>query len=773
MKKKVKLNRLSKDKYILWFNQVDKEDGNIVGGKGANLGEMASFEIPVPHGFIVTSQAYFDYLKENQLVDKIKQSLKKLDLADPQAFAEASEKIKKLILSGRISKEISREIIRNYLKLGKTFKYALVAVRSSATAEDLPGASFAGQQATFLNVRGEASVIQAVKECWASLFEARAIFYRQEKGFDHLKVGMAVPVQEMVPAQISGVMFTVDPVSNDKKTMVIEAIYGLGEYIVQGTVTPDRYLLDKQSFEIIKLEVNPQKVQLIKSGTLNKQSVVPKKLQKKRKLTDAQIKELAKWGLKIHQHYYFPQDIEWSFSKGRFWILQTRPVTTLKEGKKEIPPPKIEIKKKLILKGIAASPGLASGPVRQIKSAKKINQVKEGEVLVTAMTSPDFVPAMKKATAIVTDKGGQTSHATIVSRELGIPCVVGTKKATKILKNKQLITVNGSQGEIYAGGLDRGSGKKIAQWRTKMIFKSQTSRLKTATKIYVNLGEPELAQKVSRQNVDGVGLLRAEFMMAKIGIHPKKIIKDGQQKIFVEKLSSDLALFCEKFSPRPVIYRTTDFKTNEYRNLIGGAGFEPEEENPLLGFRGAFRYLADPKVLELELAAIKKVRNQMKLKNLWLMIPFCRTPGELSEVKKIIVGSGLTRRPSFKLWLMVEIPANVILLEEFIKVGIDGVSIGSNDLTMLILGVDRDNADLARQFNELDPAVLWALEKTIKVCQKAKITVSICGQAPSIYFDLVEKLVSWGITSLSVNPDAIERTREIVYEAEKRLARKK
>jgi len=759
-------------KNILWFNQADKEDVALVGGKGANLGEMASFDIPVPEGFVVTSKAYFDFLRENKLELKIKDVLEKINPQDPQSFNESSGKIKKLILGGKISPQLAKEIIDNYLKLGGLLKNALVAIRSSATAEDLPTASFAGQQASFLNVKGEANVLEKVKECWASLFEPRAIFYRQEKGFDHLKVGLAVVIQKMVPAEISGVMFTCDPVTNQKNRIVIEAIWGLGEYLVQGKVTPDFYLLDKNSLEILEKRIAKQTIQLIKVGTLNKQTTVPKKLQDKRKLTDKQIVELAKIGKKIHQHYFFPQDIEWTFYKGKFWIVQARPVTTIEKGKRK---KEKVIKRKPILKGQGASPGMASGPVKIIFSAKEIGKIENGDVLVAPMTNPDFAPAMKKAAAIVTDRGGQTSHAAIVSRELGVPCVVGTEKATKILKNGQIVTVNGSKGEVYEGGTITkykisNIKYQISDYETPKVFTPSPTTLKTATKVYVNLGEPELAKEIAQRNVDGVGLLRAEFMMAQIGVHPKKIIKDRKQKLFVEKLSSNISIFCENFYPRPVVYRATDFKSNEYRNLVGGKAFEPEEENPLLGFRGAFRYITQPEVFELELQAIKQVRK--KYNNLWLMIPFCRTPQELQEVKKIIVGAGLIRSPSFKLWLMVEIPANVILLEEFVKVGIDGVSIGSNDLTMLILGADRDNPELANVFNEMNPAVLWALEKTIKTCQKLKITSSICGQAPSSYPALVDKLIEWGITSVSVNPDAIDSTRLAIYEAERRKIKK-
>jgi len=758
-----------KEKNILWFQEVDKDDVSLVGGKGANLGEMAKAGFPVPRGFIVTSKAYFDFLEENKLKSKVFQELKKINADDPQTINEASEKVKKLILSGQISSTLAKEIIFNYLKLGSLITQALVAIRSSATAEDLPTASFAGQQVTFLNIRGEANVLKKIQECWASLFEARAIFYREEKGFDHLKVGLAVPVQEMVPAEISGVMFTINPVTHQKSQLIIEAVWGLGEFIVQGEVTPDTYLIDKNSLDILSKKVEKQEIQLIKVGSLTKKAKVPRRRQLKRKLTDPQIVELAKLGKKIHKHYFYPQDIEWVFYKKKFYIVQSRPVTTLKEadGEKE---DQSKIKEKPILKGQAASPGLASGPVQKISSAKEINKIQKGDVLVAPMTSPDFVPAMKKVVAIITDKGGQTSHAAIVSRELGLPCIVGAKTATKDLKNNQMVTVNGSLGEIYAGSLKMPSSALEKEALPNQI--SQIARVvirQTATKLYVNLAEPQLAAEVAQRNIDGVGLLRAEFMMSEIGVHPRKIIKDRKQKTFINELATNIGLFCKCFYPRPVVYRTSDFKTNEYRHLIGGQAFEPEEENPFIGFRGAFRYLRDPDVFEMELKAIKKVRS--KFNNLGLMVPFVRTPQELQEIKKIIVANGLIRSSSFKLWLMVEIPANVILLEDFLEIGIDGVSLGSNDLTMLTLGVDRDNAELAQIFNENNPAVFWAIEKTIKTCQKYKITSSICGQAPSIYPDLVEKLVEWGITSISVNPDAIERTRELIAEAEKKKVR--
>jgi len=771
MGEKMKQNK--QNKYILWFKEIDKDDVPLVGGKGANLGEMTNFLGNfVPNGFVVTSKAYFDFIAHNQLDRKIKEILETTNVHQPTELNNASEKIKDLIIKSEIPTKIAKEIVRGYFKLGGFFglKQALVAIRSSATAEDLPDASFAGQQETFLNIRGEANVVNHVRRAWASLFTPRAIFYRQEKGFDHLKVGLAAVVQKMVQSEISGVMFTIDPVTNQKNKIVIEAIWGLGEYIVQGIVTPDHYEVEKENYRITKTSTTSQKFQLIKVRGKTIKTLVPKNKQKLQKLNSGQIVALAKIGEKIHQHYYFPQDIEWAYEKGNFYIVQTRPVTTIKSKIKN-QKSKLEVKGELILAGDGASPGVGEGKVVIIKKAKEIGKVKKGNVLVTTMTSPDFVPAMKRAAAIITDKGGQTSHAAIVSRELGVPCVVGTKIATKILKNGEHVVVDGKEGKIWLGKLKKLKSKlKLKKVKSKSL--SESKKIRTATKLYVNLGEPDLAKEIAKRNVDGVGLLRAEFMIAQIGVHPQKLIQEGKENIFVEKLASGMLKFCRAFNPRPVVYRATDFKSNEYRHLRGGELFEPEEPNPLLGFRGAIRYISLPQVFELELEAIKRVRNKHGYKNLWLMIPFVRTPKELLEVKRIIASKGLTRGASFKLWMMVEIPSNVLILKEFIKVGIDGVSIGSNDLTMLTLGLDRDNNEVAHEFDERNPAVLKAIRKVVKTCHKHGITSSICGQAPSEYPELVEKLVRWGITSISVNPDAIERTREIIAWAEKRLLKK-
>lgn len=746
---------------VLPFKEISKEDVALVGGKGANLGEMTQVGLPIPGGFCLTANAYRLMLTENNLVEFIKETLTDLNVKDNDKLNKAAKKIKDKILKADIPQTLIKEVFHLYRNLKKGDPNPLVAVRSSATAEDLPDASFAGQQESFLNIKGEANLIQAIRNAYASLFGARAIFYRQTKGFDHFKVSLAIPVQLMIQSEVSGVMFSINPVTNNKNQIVIEAIWGLGDYIVQGVVTPDHYVVKKDDLSIHSRLISQQTVmEVYKHPSGVKEVKVKSGNVSMPKLNDDQVIYLAKLAKQIHDHYYFPQDMEWAIEDGKIYITQSRPITTIAtlNNAKSTADPKSLLSLKNIITGAPASPGIAYGPVRVINSLDHLGEIKNGDVMVTVMTSPDFVPAMKKAVGIITDKGGQTSHAAIVSRELGVPAVVGARIATNVLKNGDLVTLDGTTGQIYLG-----KPKQLTE------FKNTTPQVRqTATKVYVNLGEPELAETVAQGNADGVGLLRAEFMIAQIGVHPKKLIHDKRSDVFVEKLTEGLAKFTRAFGDRPVIYRATDFKTNEYRNLVGGEAYEPIEPNPMLGYRGAFRYIFDESVFSLELQAIKNVRNKLGFKNLWLMIPFVRTPQELRKVKQIVSANGLARSSSFKFFMMCEIPSNVILLEEFIEVGIDGISIGSNDLTMLILGTDRDNETVAPVYDERDPAVLWALERIIKIAHKKGILVSICGQAPSVHSDLTEKLIEWGITSVSVSPDAVDRTRELVYQVEKR-----
>jgi pyruvate,water dikinase len=742
------------DKAVVWFKDVTKKDIPLVGGKGANLGEMTNAGVPVPPGFIVTASAYFDFIEKAGLAGRIKSLLDPIDVHDSKQLQETAPKVQKLITDAKMPPETAQAIEEAYVKLGR----GLVAVRSSATAEDLPEASFAGQQATFLNVQGDKEVVAAVQGCWASLFEARAIFYRQEQGFGHFKVGIAVPVQRMVQSESSGVMFTIDPTTSNKDKITIEAVLGLGEMIVSGDVTPDHFVIDKASMKIIEKQIKKQEWKLIrKTGAHGKADNIKVPLtpeeQAQQKITDEDILILANIGNSLEKHYDFPQDVEWAKEGGKIYIVQTRPVTTVNKGEVA----RHDIDAPVLLSGAPASPGVAYGPVKIVSDPSQIDKVLEGDILVAEMTTPDFVPAMKRAVAIVTDRGGRTAHAAIVSRELGIPCVVGTEKATAILKDGQIITVDGSAGKVYAGKIEVKTDVKIRA----------RGEVKTKTKLLANLAQPEIVDRVATRDVDGIGLLRAEFMVAEIGEHPSYMIEEGRGQEFVEKLAAGLIKFAKAFHPRQVVYRTNDFKSNEYKALKGGEKYEQDEENPMIGYRGASRYITDIETFKLELQAIKKVRE--KYENLWVMIPFVRTVEEMESTIKIMAEEGLKRSEKFKLWMMCEVPSNVILLDEFIATGIDGISIGSNDLTQLTLGIDRDSAKLAASFDERNEAVMLSIEKVVKGCKAAGVTCSICGQAPSVYPEITEKLVEWGITSISVSPDMIDVTRDIIAKVEKKL----
>jgi pyruvate,water dikinase len=743
-------------KSILWFKEINRNDLQLVGGKGANLGEMYNNDIPVPNGFVVTSGAYFDFINKTSLSHKIRTELTGINVNNSKELFEVSKRIQTAFLQSDLPAYLKNEIRDYYHTLSGEYDKK-VAVRSSATAEDLPDASFAGQQETYLNIVGYKNVAHNILKCWASLFEPRAIFYRTEKGFSHLKVGIAVPVQLMVESEVSGIMFTINPVTNNANEISIEAAYGLGQPIVSGEITPDEYVVSKKDSKILSKHIVPQTKMLTEKGNVEVSNV----FSKSQKLEDSYIIKLAELGKKIEDHYGTPQDIEWSYEKKHLYIVQSRPVTTIKNISNYQKLGEVKISSRVLLQGTAASPGVAFGKVRILKSAKELGKIQEGDVLVTEMTNPDFVPAMKKASAIVTEKGGRTSHAAIISRELGVPAIVGCGMVLEILKDGEEITVDGTHGFVYEGNVI--PNVKVEQSKT------YKPNLKTATKVYVNLGEPDLAQEMSKRDVDGVGLLRAEFMVAEIGKHPKKFIEDGHEKEFIEKLASGIEKFAESFSPRIVVYRATDFKSNEYKNLMGGAKYEEDEPNPMIGFRGAGRYIENPDIFKLEIEALKIVRNKKGFKNVHLMIPFIRTVSEYQEIKRILAENGLSRSALFKIWLMVEVPSTVILLDEFIDEGIDGVSIGSNDLTMLILGVDRDNYRVSNIYDENNEAVLWALEKVIKTCVRREVPVSICGQAPSEFPELVSQMVDWGVTSVSVNPDAIEKTRENIFEAERKL----
>jgi pyruvate,water dikinase len=766
---------------MLWFDEIGKQDVPLVGGKSASLGEMTSkTKVPIPYGFALTADAYRLFLKKSGLESKIAAVLEHLkDPNDTVMLQKVGAEIRKMIASAPMPKELEKVIVDGYQKLAEReeVENPLVAIRSSATAEDLPDASFAGQQESYLNVSGAAEVVEKVRECYSSLFTDRAIFYRVQKGFDHLSVALSAIVQLMCHSESSGVMFTIEPTTGDNSVVVIEATYGLGEYIVKGSVTPDDYYVDKKTLKIIRKAIPTKTIMLVqKADGGTEEKPVPETLKDHQVITDDRVIELAKYGLAIEDHYKRPMDIEWGLCRqtGRLLILQARPETvwSVKKAASE-QKSAVAVERKILIKGFPASPGTAAGVTHLIPSVERVSEFQRGEILVTEMTAPDWVPAMKKAKAIVTDSGGMTCHAAIVSRELGIPCIVGTRNGTKVLESGVEVTVDAKSGVVYEGIIPEVVSSQPQQ--TLAVGQAGfTEAPVTGTKIFVNLGEPELAEKVSQLPADGVGLLRMEFIVSDhIKKHPMWLIETKQPEEFVDRLASGLATFCRAFYPRPVVLRFSDFKTNEYATLEGGEKYESaiKEANPLLGFRGASRY-TDPRyepAFKLEIAAVKKVRNEMGLKNLWCMIPFNRTVEEFVKIRELMQREGLKQDEDFKLWIMAEVPSNILLADEFCKAGVDGFSIGSNDLTMLILGADRDNEVLAPLFDERNLAVKRAIKNLIETAHQYGKTVSICGQAPSVYADFTKFLVQSGIDSISVNPDVVAQTRRLVAQVEQRI----
>ncbi|MEM4890724.1 MAG: phosphoenolpyruvate synthase, partial [Nitrososphaerota archaeon] len=762
----------------------------LVGGKCANLGEMINAGIPVPPGFAITAYAYKRFIEETGIAQKIYDILDETitDPRNPAQYEEASKKIRKLIESTPIPKEIRDAIVEAYRELSKKIgvKDVYVAVRSSATAEDLPGASFAGQQETYLNVRGEDDLLESVRKCWSSLFTPRAIFYRTEKGFRHEKVLISVAVQKMVNSRSAGVMFTIHPVTGDRNIIVIESVWGLGEAIVSGAVTPDHFEVDKNTLRILAKNIVKKEVEYVRDPKTGKtiHAKVPPERQDAPSLTDEEVVELARIAKLIEQHYGTPQDIEFAVDRDlafpqSIFIVQSRPETvwSMKEAEATASSSgssAISVAEaKIVVKGLPASPGVHIGKAKIVfspdEAAKKIQK---GDILVTKMTNPDWVPYMRLAGAIVTDEGGMTCHAAIVSRELGIPCIVGAKDATKILMDNGTYTVDARSGVIYEGEV--AELVKPAEVKAAEVAVAARAPVITGTKIYVNISIPEIADKVARETqADGVGLLRAEHMMVSIGKHPRLLIEEGGEQKMIDAFAEGIRKVAQAFYPRPVVYRFLDFKPDEFLALPGGEKYEKEAghvgPNPLIGYRGAFRYIKEPDIFRLECRAIKKVREEYGLKNVWVMVPFVRRIEEFVQAKRIMEEEGLVRGPDFKIWIMVEVPSTVLLIDKFIEAGIDGVSFGTNDLTMLILGIDRDDASVQEIYDERNLAVKRALSHVIRVCRKHGVTTSVCGQAPSNYPDIVEFLVREGVTSISVNPDKVIETREMVASIERKI----
>ena len=785
-----------KQDLVLWFEKLRKTDIPSVGGKNANLGEMTSASIPVPPGFAITAYAYKKFIEETNIAAKIYEIIAETvtDKNDPAQYEVASKKIRELIESTPMPKEIETAVKNAYEEMNRKLdiKETFVAVRSSATAEDLADASFAGQQETFLNIRGVKGVLQNTVKCWSSLFTPRAIFYRNEKGFAHEKVFISVGVQKMVNSRAAGVIFTLNPVTGDTSQIVIEGNYGLGEAVVSGSVTPDDFVVDKASMKITERRLAKKTVQYIrdlKTGhTVHEE--VPEEKQQLPCVTDEEVIRLAELAKRIEKHYGKPQDIEWAIDRDiasapqNTFIVQSRPETVWSmkpaeapaKGEAEAKAPEL----KVVIKGIAAGKrGFGIGIAKVVSNPQEAAKVmQKGNILVTDMTNPDYVPFMKLAGAIVTDKGGVTCHAAIVSRELGIPCVVGTEKATQVMLTGKEYTVDSKSGVVYEGAiatltaqLTSAAGATTSQ----AAFAGGTFQAvpSTATKIYMNLGVPEKIEDYKDLPFEGIGLMRTEFILASyIGTHPLEYIETGKSQEFVDKLADGISTVARAIQPRPVVVRFSDFKTNEYRELKGGEKYEIVEANPMLGWRGCSRYISQwyEKAFRLECQAIVKCRKEWGLKNVWVMLPVVRTLWEAKAVLEIMRQEGLERSKDFKVWFMAETPSIAILADEFSKL-VDGFSIGSNDMTQGILMIDRDSERLGQMgyFDERDPAVTRIIAHLIRVAHENGATVSICGEGPSNLPDFAEFLVRVGIDSISVNNDAVTATKKLVASIEQKI----
>ncbi len=761
--------------YCIWFKDLNKDAIAIAGGKGANMGEMVNLSIPVPDGFAVTAQTYKEFVERTKIQDKILQLLVGLNYEDTTQLQNIANAIQRLIVSTSLPEEMIEEIQDNYELLGASRKSAssfvqggeeFVAVRSSATAEDLPSASFAGQQATFLNVKGKEKVVAAVLACWASLFTARAIYYREKNGFDHSKVFISALVQKMINAEKSGIMFTVNPATNYADELVIEAIYGLGEMIVGGEVNPNTYVINKQTREIKKVEVRVQEVGLFRNAQgQNEKKSIPKELQERQVLTEKEIKELARLGKKLEDHYGKPQDIEWAVENGTVYIVQTRAVTTFKERSPEERPSVAEEAGKILLKGETASAGAYSGPVKIVHDPSELGKIQKGDILVTRMTTPDMVPAMQRAGAIVTDEGGMTCHAAIVSREMGTPCIVGTEHATEVLRDGEIITVHASRGIVYEGNVAVATTKKEAAVPSAGHIE-HTEEPITATEIKVICDIPDLAEHAAATGADGVGLVRSEIMIAAGGIHPAEYIRQGREEEYITLLKEGMRKIAQAFKGKPVWMRCSDMRSDEYRNLQGGDK-EPHESDPMIGWHGIRRLLDEEKILHAEFQAIRELHYE-GIKNVGVMLPFVIRVEELRKAKEIMRSVGLEPCKAIEFGIMVETPASCWVIEELCREGISFISFGTNDLTQLTLGIDRNNEKIAKLFDEMHPAVLGEIAKVVRVCKKYGVKVSVCGQAGSRP-EMADFLVHQGVDSISANVDAVDTIRHVVARVERKL----
>jgi len=775
------------ERLVVDLADVTRADVPTVGGKGANLGEMLRAELPVPHGFVLTVAAYERMREASGVGPRIDALLRTLRIDDTTDLQRVSAQLRETILAVSLPSDLITAVDTAYSRLAQSTPGTgdpLVAVRSSATCEDTAEFSFAGMFESVLGVRGHDVLADAIRRCWASTFGARVLYYRLSRNMP-AEMPVAVVVQRMVSSLKSGVIFTADPSTGESAHVVIEAAWGLGEVVVGGQVTPDHYVVDKRSFEVVEHRIAAKEflLEALPEGGTRRVMLDHDPREQSMVLTESELAALARFALASEQHYGAPQDMEFAIDGSGMFITQTRPITTLPPAtasasaaqataatpaaqEPSAPPAATPAAAQApLLRGLGASPGAATGRVRVLTATAQAGQLQPGEVLVAPMTSPDWVPIMRRASAIVTDAGGMTSHAAIVSRELGIPCVVGTRVATRTLRDGMLVTVNGKEGSVLAGAVHVADAP---QRNARPATVAAVSPV-TATRVYVNLAEPERAAEIAARDVDGVGLLRAEFMMmsALQGVHPRELIERGQTDDFVHRMTQGLTTIASAFAPRPVVYRAMDFRTNEFRGLQGAEHHEPVEANPMIGYRGAFRYTREPDLFALELHALAEVRKQYP--NLHLMLPFVRTGWEMQRCRALIDDSALAGSRDLELWVMAEVPSVTSWLDEYVRLGVTGVSIGSNDLTQLVLGVDRDSEVLAPFYDERDRAVLDAIRAIIERAHALGVTASICGQAPSVHPEFAARLVEWGIDSISVNADAIERTRRNVAAAEQRL----
>ncbi|MFF0455780.1 phosphoenolpyruvate synthase [Nocardia africana] len=754
--------------YVASLNDIRLSDAGQVGGKGANLGEMVAAKLPVPPGFVILRSTYETAVADGPHGPEIDslhaEALRSAVATDDAGRGELDRlcaRMRELVHQTRIDGAIEEAIVGMYHRLGDRVR---VAVRSSAVGEDSADASFAGMNLSRTNVRGDAELLEAVRQCWASLFTPRVLTYRARRGMDR-RPEMAVVVQEMVTVRCAGVAFTADPTTGRRDRVVIDAARGQGEVVVSGAVEPDTYVFAAQGPTLAESRRGAQRFAIFAGEDGDRRVDIPDDESHRPVLTTDEATAVARLALEVQQHYGSPQDVEWAFDDRRLWLVQARPITTLPDDTPAATPEPTPAA--VLLQGLPAAPGRARGAVRILHSPAEGSTLRDGEILVAPMTNPDWLPTISRAAALVTDSGGMTCHAAIVARELGIPCIVGARTATTSLHDGQRIVVDARAGRIRADGPaeQAEAGAAVSAPATAPAAVTET----TGTKIYANLALPEIAERVADSDVDGVGLLRAETLLTRAlgGRHPRAVIAAGDENGFVATLAESLRRIAVAFAPRPVVYRATDLRSNEFRTLTGGEGFEPNERNPMIGYRGCYRYVHEPDVFRLELAALARVREYTP--NLHLMIPFVRTRWELAACLELVDASPLGHDRGMHRWIMAEVPSVVHWLPEYVRLGIDGVSIGSNDLTQLILGVDRDSEECAELFDESDPAVLHAIRRIVTSARELGITSSLCGQAPSTRPEFAEHLVAAGITSISVTPDAVRDTRRTVAAAERRL----